>query len=107
MLTDLVSVPVINLLPLSSKSTLNYLLYENGEGPYKYFSFSIWHHGKYVSGSYQEKHQRKKVVSLPGSGLLSSPHNFPLCGLPSAKLQQHAAANSTQLANGFFLHLPE
>lgn len=63
MLTDLVSVPVNNLSPFSSKFTLNYLLYENRGGPCKHFSFSIWHDVKYVSRSYQEKHRRRKRSS--------------------------------------------
>ena len=41
MLTDLVSVPVVNVLPLGSRSTVRYLLEEHWDGPCKYFSFSI------------------------------------------------------------------
>lgn len=38
----------------------------------------------------------EEVPSLPGSDLLSSPASFTVCGLSTAGLLQHAAANSAQ-----------
>lgn len=91
MWTDLASVPVINLLPLSSKSTLNYLLYENGEGPYNnIFPFPS---GMMLCMSVEGAGEtpEEEGVSLPGSGPLSASHSFPLCYLSTAKLQQPTA----------------
>lgn len=43
------SVPVIKLLPLSSKSILDCLACDTGAESYKYFSLSSWQDGKFAS----------------------------------------------------------
>lgn len=92
MLTDLASVSVVNVLPLSSKSTLRWLLREHGAGPWTDSSFSIWHDVRRVSRGTPEQ----EGACLPGSALLSSADSFAVCGLPTARLPQHETANSTQ-----------
>lgn len=56
-------------MPLSSKSSLKYLLCVNGAGPCKYFPSVIWHNVKLrLRGT--DSHCRRKA-SLPGSGVLT------------------------------------
>lgn len=40
---SLLTVPIVYLILLSSKGTLYCLSCENGDGPFKYFSFDGWH----------------------------------------------------------------
>lgn len=87
MLTDLASVSVVNLFPLSSKSTLHCLLYEKEEGPCKYFS------GMMLCVSMEGHGRRKGFAVLV---VVCSLLQIPVCGLSTARLLQHATADSTQ-----------
>lgn len=57
-------VPVINVVPLSSKLILLCLLYENRAEPFQHFSFASGHHAKLCQWRVLEKHCRRKKSSF-------------------------------------------